>query len=586
MVADNNLEPDALKDLAEMASVGSSAGLTIVVQADRSPEYSADGALGLPDWTSTKRLLVNAGSLQEISDLGELDATAPDALADFIEWGVKGHPAAHYMLVLWDHGGGYYGFGSDDTTGVGALMSVPNIDAGVSAGLQRAGISQFDVIGFDACLMATLEVAEQLKGKAKYLLASEETEPGHGWDYGALTGAATLDAVTLSKKLIDGYAAQAQTEGTAEAITLSLVDLAKLGPIEDAVTALAGHYGTTSAMAPIQAAVGQQRSKAVKFGNSPEQAFNLVDIGDLFGSLGTSLGTLATAIGTAAQDAVVYKVNGGGYTEATGLSIYFPPTPAEYKANLYDALAGMDSWRAFLGTYYATSTGAGAVVPDVASATMDPQADSVVVDATLAAGALQATTTAFLAYGMPLDGGHAFLLGDLPMQASNVAGEDHLMASWPYAVLHLTQSSPAHEEYGYLSIGTSGAATYVALIPFAYYPPGAAEGRSAFRQLVYNSTSILSDIYYAASEAGAVGQLSPLPGSTLRALLCYLDDPTQWSGCQWTESGTGFDATQPILCDFPTLSSGAPFFLGLRVENAAGNGEWLTTDINSPPVRP
>src|SRR5262245_56016982 len=45
MVADNNLEPFALQDIAEMADVGSSQNLNIIVQIDRAEAYTDDALL-------------------------------------------------------------------------------------------------------------------------------------------------------------------------------------------------------------------------------------------------------------------------------------------------------------------------------------------------------------------------------------------------------------------------------------------------------------------------------------------------------------------------------------------------------------
>ena len=42
---------------------------------------------------------------------------------------------------------------------------------------------KLDLLGFDTCLMSAYEVALQLAPYAEKLLASEETEPGHGWQY-------------------------------------------------------------------------------------------------------------------------------------------------------------------------------------------------------------------------------------------------------------------------------------------------------------------------------------------------------------------------------------------------------------------
>lgn len=47
---------------------------------------------------------------------------------------------------------------------------------------------KFAFIGFDACLMATVETANMLVPHADYMFASEETEPGYGWDYTEIAG--------------------------------------------------------------------------------------------------------------------------------------------------------------------------------------------------------------------------------------------------------------------------------------------------------------------------------------------------------------------------------------------------------------
>ena len=45
--------------------------------------------------------------------------------------------------------------------------------------------SKYELIGFDACLMATIDVADACDEFADYLVASEEFEPGCGWSYDA-----------------------------------------------------------------------------------------------------------------------------------------------------------------------------------------------------------------------------------------------------------------------------------------------------------------------------------------------------------------------------------------------------------------
>lgn len=82
----------------------------------------------------------------------------------------------------WDHGGGWTGMGADETNDEDGL-GIDEIAQGLDEGMAAAGVSTLDLLGFDACLMATYEVASTLAPYADYMVASEELEPGHGWNY-------------------------------------------------------------------------------------------------------------------------------------------------------------------------------------------------------------------------------------------------------------------------------------------------------------------------------------------------------------------------------------------------------------------
>ena len=110
-------------------------------------------------------------------DMGSASMTAPATLTKFIRYGAEHFPANRMCLILWDHGGGSVsGFGYDEKDRSSGSMSL----AGINTALKDAG-QTFDFIGFDACLMATVENGIMLSQYADYMIASEETEPGVGW---------------------------------------------------------------------------------------------------------------------------------------------------------------------------------------------------------------------------------------------------------------------------------------------------------------------------------------------------------------------------------------------------------------------
>jgi hypothetical protein len=584
MTADNNLEGDALKDLAEMASVDSGTDLRFVVQADRAVGEATGPVLNLPDFTSTKRFLVRKGQVQDATDLGELNMGLTTSLSDFITWGIKTYPGEKYMLVFWDHGGGWKGFGWDDSTiatsGAADPLTLAEIATGVQAGLAATTVTKLDVIGFDACLMATVEVAESVKPFASYLLASEETEPGHGWDWAAFGGGGLLSPVDLGKKVIDGFFAQATAQKTVAGVTLSLVDLAKLGPIETAMTSLATAYPNATFVAPVLGSIANGRQKAVEYASSPDpaQAYFLVDAADL--ATGMSGVTGAADLKAAVIGAVVYEVHGAAKAGSAGLSIYFPTDSAYYKKAEYDTLSGMGSWRTFLTAVY----GGGDVQAVPAFVSVTPPS-SIAAGFTLSGGISSASAVAssYLMYGLDVGGtattaSGAILLGDQPIDQLIPLAGSTVSSTWDWSlpVISQGQGATAYMEMGYFSFEQVNANLYTASFPLLYYQAPGATPEFAVWQISLDGTgALVSNLVYLYS-GGGVAQLNPAAGSRLRSLVRLMPALATWdfSWVPFDATGAGFDATKPLAIDLVPAPTTYTYATVLRIENSAGAGDW------------
>lgn len=246
MGADNNLSNYGIADIEEMAQVGSSDEVAIVVQAEFSPSYTT----GIPD-TSTYRGLVQQGTIEDnlevATNLGNVDMGSPEALTDFIVWATTNYPAQHYALVIWDHGSGWKnspklkasvlrGAVQDDTSGT--FMNLPDLGNAV----RNAGIPM-DIINFDACLMGMYEVAYEFNGLTNYLVASEESEPGNGDPYdtilGDLAAQPAMTAADLSAVMVDRYAESYENySATGRLTTKSALDMSQLSIVDAAVMTL------------------------------------------------------------------------------------------------------------------------------------------------------------------------------------------------------------------------------------------------------------------------------------------------------------------------------------------------------------
>ncbi len=252
-------------------------------------------------------------------DMGNASMTSPDTLETFIKYGKKNYSANRMALIFWDHGGGSVsGYGYDERYGSGSSMTL----AGINTALKNAGVT-FDFIGFDACLMATVENALMLSQYADYMIASEETEPGVGWYYtNWLTKVSenpSMKTTEIGKLIADDFVAVCDRQCRGQGTTLSVVDLAEL---ETTVPKELKDFSvqTNELIQNNQyKTVSSARGKTREFAQSSK--IDQVDLVHFALNLGTSEGKeLAEAL----QGAVKYNRTGGGISNAYGLSIYFP----------------------------------------------------------------------------------------------------------------------------------------------------------------------------------------------------------------------------------------------------------------------
>lgn len=166
---------------------------------------------------------------------GERDTGSAYTLAQAVRWGFTSYPAKLRWLDINDHGHGAFGVADDGRSG--STIPLPELTAALQVGSEDR---KLDVVSFDACLMATAEVAHELRGAARYLVASEDLSLALGMNYDktikSLEGK-TYDAATLARALV----MRAERRGPQRALySLSALDLAQAGRLTSAVDRLAG----------------------------------------------------------------------------------------------------------------------------------------------------------------------------------------------------------------------------------------------------------------------------------------------------------------------------------------------------------
>ena len=143
------------------------------------------------------------------------------------------------FLAFWDHGNSYKGFGND-TNFSGDALSLDEI----SSAFRSSQPGSFDLIGFDACLMASVEVAKVVEPHANYMIASEELDPGHGWLWSAVIRLYAQEGsiVQAGKWMVDNFVQDVHWyEDTGK--TLSLLDLSRYDDLVTALNPVLSAYG-------------------------------------------------------------------------------------------------------------------------------------------------------------------------------------------------------------------------------------------------------------------------------------------------------------------------------------------------------
>lgn len=326
----------ASKDLKEMTNATLSENVNLLVYTGGCTQWQNS----IVSSSVNQIYQVKDGGLARLeSNAGTGSMTDPDTLTGFIQWCAENFPANRYELILWDHGGGSLsGYGYDQKNPKSGSMSLAALDSALS----KAGLT-YDFIGFDACLMATVENAAMLSRYADYLIASEETEPGIGWYYTnwltELSAAPSMSTLDVGKRIVDDFISTCNQQCSGQSTTLSVVDLAELGETLPADLSAFSQDLRKRITDGEYKSVSTARSGAREFARS--SVIDQIDFVDFAQRLDTDEGRQLASV---LLSAVKYNRTSSSMTNAYGLSVYFPlkkMSSVDTAVKTYDAL-GMD----------------------------------------------------------------------------------------------------------------------------------------------------------------------------------------------------------------------------------------------------
>jgi len=210
IAANNNLFPFVKKNIEELERIGSNKYLNIFFQLDN---------FGKKEVT---RYFVEKGKSRVVERVTSPPISVsgtPENLFDFVRSSLKKHPADRLALVLWSHGSGIKDFNVwrrmfspryhselfefDSKTnlyevdksfyiprGIGyndianTYLNNPDLKKSLHRiSTELLGGKKIDILAFDACNMAMVEVGTQVRGDIAHMIGSEEIIPARGFDY-------------------------------------------------------------------------------------------------------------------------------------------------------------------------------------------------------------------------------------------------------------------------------------------------------------------------------------------------------------------------------------------------------------------
>ncbi len=367
---DNNLEPGILNDFDEFeVAGGSDEQVRIVALVDRVPGFTDSSG----DWTTARLFEIEPDRTgdhgdtypptldsEPLADLGEVDTGNGQTLAQFLVWAIRHYPSQHYVIAFGSHGAGWQGLITDDTADT-SILTIPELQQAFALALAEAGMTRFDLLINDACLMSSIEYFAGLSDYFKFALASPEIVVDPALDMTRfvelLEHSQGLNLRVIGRELVDTYILRdilKRDSSDVPYLTHAVTDLTRFDPVVEAVEGFAKVINRSPAV--YATLLGEARANAYTYtgflGGDTK-----IDLGSLMRrvmALSTDSAVIAAAedVLIALDGARVYGNAGENVLNRTHYyNIYFPDTSADFKLTYFEE-SPLPEWGKMLRNYY------------------------------------------------------------------------------------------------------------------------------------------------------------------------------------------------------------------------------------------
>lgn len=331
----SNLESESgllSEDIKEILSVDLPSSVKVLIETGGSSKWHLTSTYitGATSISSSKlqRWEVVDGKIKLIQSMNTNHLADQNSFESFLEWGLKDYNANQMSVTISGHGGGIAGCGYDDNYSDNTLNNVEVVNAAKTA-LATSDKDKFTWIGYDCCIMQTADTASINADYFDYMVASQETELGTGWNHDvylkkiannpSITPEELLPTICTSF-LSDNHPAIENYYSEMCGQTLSVLNLQKMSTFTEAFNAYTSSIGTTSST------YDKCKSAFLNCFNSfGEGVYGLADMKSFLTKLNTKFSYSTDDILSAMNNIIIHNSYCSYYDPAPcGLNVFFP----------------------------------------------------------------------------------------------------------------------------------------------------------------------------------------------------------------------------------------------------------------------
>ena len=355
----------ATGDLKEILNVsGQPDDVNIIVETGGSSSWKRYGISN----QVVERYHVQNRQLVKDTSLTDLNMGLSSTFQSFIEWGLTEYPAQRTGVIMWNHGGAMDGVCFDEKHDDDCLTN-DEVNLAMKNAFKNVGRTEkLEWIGYDACLMAVQDIAEYNSQYYNYMISSQESEAGAGWDYDRANGMLhkiyanprSVETPTFLEAICTTFVADNSSEATLSALDLSRMPAYKTA-WENMASGLVGIVNTSSKWNTFKNLV----NSCMRFGLYTDDGYDaynegyvydIFDVGDLIEKMqanstyNSSLSTQLNALASAFDDLVICSKTTSDYQGASGLN-FFCPLCGLYRKSYYSSRTNFTNWSNFVTSY-------------------------------------------------------------------------------------------------------------------------------------------------------------------------------------------------------------------------------------------